>query len=63
MRNAAAKAIAAKPAEAMAISRKLIRGDRSDVLARMREEAVLWEARLKSDEAKQAFMAFMQRGK
>ncbi len=59
----AARAIAAKPAEALAISRDLIRGDRSDVLARMREEAVLWEARLKSDEARQAFMAFMQRGK
>lgn len=58
---AAARVIAAKPAEALAISRDLIRGDRSDVLARMREEAVLWEARLKSDEAKQAFMAFMQR--
>jgi enoyl-CoA hydratase/carnithine racemase len=61
--RAAAKAIAARPAEAMAISRRLIRGDRSDVLARMREEAVLWEARLKSDEAKQAFMAFMNRGR
>ncbi len=59
----AARAIAAKPAEALAISRDLIRGDRSDVLARMREEAVLWEARLTSDEARQAFMAFMQRGK
>lgn len=59
----AARAIAAKPAEALAISRDLIRGDRSDILARMREEAVLWEARLKSDEARQAFMAFMQRGK
>lgn len=61
--RAAALAIAAKPAQAMAISRGLIRGDRSDVLARMRQEAVLWEDRLKSDEARNAFMAFMQRGK
>ncbi len=60
---AAAQSIASKPAEAMAISRDLIRGDRSDVLQRMREEAKLWEARLKSDEARQAFMAFMNRAK
>lgn len=59
----AAKAIAQKPAEALAISRDLIRGDRSDILARMREEAKLWEARLKSDEARQAFMAFMNKGR
>ena len=58
---AAARAIAAKPAEAMRISRELIRGDRADVLARMREEAMLWEARLKSDEAREAFMKFMSR--
>jgi enoyl-CoA hydratase/carnithine racemase len=58
---AAARAIAAKPAEAMRISRELIRGDRADVLARMREEATLWEARLKSDEAREAFMRFMSR--
>jgi len=58
---AAARAIAAKPAEAMRISRELIRGDRSDVLERMRAEAELWEARLKSDEAREAFMRFMSR--
>ena len=60
---AAAKAIAAKPAQALAISRDLIRGDRSDILARMKEEAVLWEDRLKSDEARRAFMAFMAKAK
>lgn len=60
---AAAKAIAAKPAQALAISRDLIRGDRSNILARMKEEAVLWEDRLKSDEARGAFMAFMAKGK
>jgi enoyl-CoA hydratase/carnithine racemase len=58
---AAARAIATKPAEAMRVSRELIRGDRADVLARMREEATLWEARLKSDEAREAFMRFMSR--
>lgn len=59
--RAAALAIAAKPAEAMRISRDLIRGDRTPVLERMREEARLWQARLSSDEARQAFMAFMAR--
>ncbi len=54
--------IAAKPPEALAISRKLVRGDRSDVLARMKEEAVLFGERLTSDEAKAAFMAFMAKG-
>lgn len=58
---AAAARIAEKPPEALAISRHLIRGDRSDVLARMREEAEYFEERLKSDEARAAFMAFMAR--
>ncbi|MCP4070356.1 MAG: crotonase/enoyl-CoA hydratase family protein [Hyphomicrobiales bacterium] len=56
-----ARSIAAKPPQAMEISRKLIRGDRSDILARMREEAELFGKRLLSEEAKQAFMAFMNR--
>ena len=56
-----AKAIAAKPVEAMKLSRDLIRGDRTPILNRMREEAVLFEQRLESDEAKQAFMAFMSK--
>lgn len=57
-----ARAIASKPPEALRISRDLIRGDRSDVLARMKEEAVLFGERLQSDEAKAAFMAFMAKG-
>jgi enoyl-CoA hydratase/carnithine racemase len=56
-----AQSIAAKPPVALEISRKLIRGDRSDILARMREEAEIFGQRLQSDEAKQAFMAFMSR--
>jgi enoyl-CoA hydratase/carnithine racemase len=59
---AAAKAIAAKPPVALRQTRDLIRGDRADVLARMREEAELWQARLTSDEARQAFLAFMAKG-
>ena len=59
---AAAAEIAAKPPEAMKLSRDLIRGDRSPILARMREEAEIFGERLKSDEAKAAFMAFMAKG-
>ncbi len=59
---ATASEIAAKPPEALNISRGLIRGDRSDILARMKEEAVLFGERLSSDEAKSAFMAFMAKG-
>jgi enoyl-CoA hydratase/carnithine racemase len=59
---AIAGALASKPPEALAISRKLIRGDRSDILVRMKEEAVLFGERLTSDEAKTAFMAFMSKG-
>ena len=60
--NQAAEAIASKPQHALKLSRDLLRGDRSDILARMREEAVLFGERLESEEAKQAFMSFMQKG-
>jgi enoyl-CoA hydratase/carnithine racemase len=60
---AAARSIAAKPPQAMAEARALLRGDRSDVLARMRKEAEMYKARLASSEAKAAFMAFMQKGR
>lgn len=56
-----ANAIAAKPAKAMQISRDLIRGDRTAILERMREEAILFGERLNSDEARKAFSAFMQK--
>ena len=59
----AAKSIAAKPPEALAETRALIRGDRSDILARMREEAKLWERRIVSNEARAAFMAFMEKSR
>lgn len=54
--------IASKPQQALKISRDLLRGDRSAILKRMREEAVLFGERLESEEAKQAFMSFMQKG-
>lgn len=57
----AAEALAAKPPEALKIARDLLRGPRDDVIARIREEAEHFRARLKSDEARAAFMAFMSR--
>ena len=60
---AAAEAIAAKPPEAMRISRDLMRGSREPVVERIREEAVRFGERLRSAEARAAFTAFMNRKK
>lgn len=59
---AKAQEIADKPQQSLKISRDLVRGDRSDILARMKEEAVLFGERLQSEEAKAAFLAFMSKG-
>ena len=59
----AAARIAAKPAHVLATSRKLIRGDRADILKRMRDEADIWVELISSDEAKAAFASFLSRGK
>lgn len=53
--------LAKKPPEALRIARDLVRGDRSDVLARIDEEARHFAAQLKSAEARAAFEAFMRR--
>ncbi|MEP3048709.1 MAG: crotonase/enoyl-CoA hydratase family protein [Roseibium sp.] len=58
---ACAREIAAKPPEAMAISRKLLRGDTSGLAERVEEEARLFAARLSSPEAIAAFQAFMSK--
>ncbi|MEE9375632.1 MAG: crotonase/enoyl-CoA hydratase family protein [Rhizobiaceae bacterium] len=50
-----------KPPEALAISRRLIRGNRDEIIAKMEEEGALFFERLKSEEARNAFMAFMQK--
>jgi enoyl-CoA hydratase/carnithine racemase len=59
----AAERIAAKPPEALKIARDLMRGDREELVARIREESRLFADRLMSDEAKAAFQAFMARKK
>ena len=58
---AAAGRIADKPPEALKIARDLMRSDRSELIARIKEEGAHFAARLKSDEARAAFMAFMAR--
>lgn len=58
---AAAAMLAAKPQEALALSRRLVRGDPARIWARVEEEGRLFTQRLVSDEAKQAFQAFMQK--
>ena len=55
--------IAAKPPNALAITRRLLRGDRSEILARIDEEAEHFKACLSGAEAMQAFTAFMTRKK
>jgi len=60
---AAAAEIAAKPPEALKIARDLMRGDRSALIARIKEEGAHFRARLKSDEARAALVAFMTRKK
>ena len=61
--RAAARRLAAKPPEALRIARELLRGNRDEILERIRVETGHFSERLSSDEAKAAFMAFMNRSK
>ncbi|MGI9401222.1 MAG: crotonase/enoyl-CoA hydratase family protein [Rhizobiaceae bacterium] len=54
---------ASKPTDALRITRQLVRGDRTDVLERMRHEMGIFEERLKSEDALAAIEAFLNRGK
>jgi enoyl-CoA hydratase/carnithine racemase len=57
----AAHALAQKPREAVRLARRLLRGDPAPVKQRMQEEGALFLERVKSDEARAAFMAFLQK--
>jgi hypothetical protein len=57
----AARDIAALPAEAVAASRRLMRGSPDEVVARIDEEVRLFKERLLSKEAQAAFKAFLTR--
>jgi enoyl-CoA hydratase/carnithine racemase len=57
----AAHHIAALPAEAVATSRRLIRGSPDEIAARIDDEVRLFKERLQSAEAQAAFKAFLNR--
>ena len=57
----AAAEIAALPPQAVAASRRLMRGAPDEIIARIDAEAVQFKARLQSAEAQAAFTAFMMR--
>ncbi|HKH33320.1 MAG TPA: enoyl-CoA hydratase-related protein [Beijerinckiaceae bacterium] len=58
-----AKKLAAKPREAIAATRRLIRVDREEVLAAMHRESVAFRQALASPAAKAAFSAFLTKAK
>ena len=57
----AAAAIAALPPQAVLASRRLMRGEPDEIIARIDAEAEQFKARLQSSEARAAFEAFMKR--
>ena len=57
----AAKRLSAKPPEALAIARRLMRGDPEIILARMDDEVAAFRERLRSPEAVEAFTAFFEK--
>lgn len=59
----AAARLAAKAPEALAVSRRLMRGDPSAIVARVDDEVKIFGARLSSPEAKEAFAAFLEKRK
>ncbi|GAC1338429.1 MAG: enoyl-CoA hydratase [Beijerinckiaceae bacterium] len=59
----AAMRLAAKPAQALAATRRLMRGDRQAIRAQMAAESKAFEAALESPEAKAAFSAFLSKSK
>jgi enoyl-CoA hydratase/carnithine racemase len=59
----AAQDIAALPPGAIAVSRRLLRGEADDVVKRIDIETALFRERLQSDEARAAFSAFLSRKK
>lgn len=51
--------LAAKPRAAIAATRRLMRGEVPEILARIEEEAQLFSAAMRSEEARAAFAAFL----
>jgi len=59
----AAREVAALPAGAVALTRKLMRGNLDDLARRVDTEATYFKERLQSEEARTAFAAFLARKK
>ncbi|UCH47654.1 MAG: crotonase/enoyl-CoA hydratase family protein [Betaproteobacteria bacterium] len=59
----AAARLAMKPPGALAASRRLMRGDPAALLAQIENETEIFAERLASDEAKEAFSAFLEKRK
>jgi enoyl-CoA hydratase/carnithine racemase len=58
-----AREVAAQPRAALAATRRLLRGDPAEVLARIEEEARLFGAQLRSEEFQAGIRAFLARGR
>jgi enoyl-CoA hydratase/carnithine racemase len=58
---AACRKLARKAPEALALSRRLMRGDPTELVARIDEEAKIFGARLSSPEAQEAFSSFIEK--
>ncbi len=57
----AATSLAKKPPAALALARRLLRGDAEDVARRVDEEAAIFARQLQSAEAREAFQAFLEK--
>jgi enoyl-CoA hydratase/carnithine racemase len=57
----AAARLGRKPPEALALSRRLLRGDPAALTAQINEEVDIFAARLASPEAQEAFAAFLEK--
>ena len=56
-----AERLATKPPEALALSRRLLKGDVAEISERVAEEVTLFGQRLSSPEAREAFQAFLEK--
>lgn len=59
--RAKAAALAAKPPQALAHTRRLMKGDRAPIMARIEEEGRLFQETMQSAEAREAFTAFFEK--
>ena len=61
--RALARAVAQQPAQALGATRRLLRGDTGELLARIEEEARIFGAQLQSEEFRARVRAFLSRGR